>query len=228
MTEGECFSSPKFLYYFDLNFINSYFYVKTERQVETRERNRKMKVPMIRVLIVLAMISLVSAYPIGLAQTAENKGRGRSYPLIISHYSNVRNSKYDSPPATTEVTPTTTTTAAAAVITIKEESTDLKVDDIKEPTSLVNTDEINPTADAAADESKKSEEKKDDHVTTTTTAVPNMVTTDSAAAAAIVSKNESISVATEAVAEDSLLVSKVSQFQSTRNLFKFFLIFLLS
>lgn len=167
---------------------------------------------MIRVLIVLAMISLVSAYPIGLAQTAENKGRGRSYPLIISHYSNVRNSKYDSPPATTEVTPTTTTTAA--VITIKEESTDLKVDDIKEPTSLVNTDEINPTADAAADESKKSEEKKDDHVTTTT-AVPNMVTTDSAAAAAaIVSKNESISVATEAVAEDSLLVSKVSQFQS--------------
>lgn len=186
-----------------------------------------LKVPMIRVLIVLAMISLVSAYPIGLAQTAENKGRGRSYPLIISHYSNVRNSKYDSPPATTEVTPTTTTAAAAAVITIKEESTDLKVDDIKESTSLVNTDEIQPTADAAADESKKSEEKKDDHVTTT--AVPNMVTTDSAAAAAaIVSKNESISVATEAVAEDSLLVSKVSQFQSTRNLFKFFLIFLLS
>ena len=184
-----------------------------------------LKVPMIRVLIVLAMISLVSAYPIGLAQTAENKGRGRSYPLIISHYSNVRNSKYDSPPATTEVTPTTTTAAAAAVITIKEESTDLKVDDIKESTSLVNTDEIQPTADAAADESKKSEEKKDDHVTTT--AVPNMVTTDSAAAAAaIVSKNESISVATEAVAEDSLLVSKVSQFQSTRNSFKFFLIFL--
>ena len=176
---------------------------------------------MIRVLIVLAMISLVSAYPIGLAQTAENKGRGRSYPLIISHYSNVRNSKYDSPPATTEVTPTTTT-AAAAAITIKEESTDLKVDDIKESTSLVNTDEIKPAADAAADESKKSEEKKDDHVTA---AVPNMVTTDSAA---IVSKNESISVATEAVAEDSLLVSKVSQLQSTRNLFKFFLIFLLS
>lgn len=168
-----------------------------------------LKVPMIRVLIVLAMISLVSAYPIGLAQTAENKGRGRSYPLIISHYSNVRNSKYDSPPATTEVTPTTTTAAAAAVITIKEESTDLKVDDIKESTSLVNTDEIQPTADAAADESKKSEEKKDDHVTTT--AVPNMVTTDSAAAAAaIVSKNESISVATEAVAEDSLLVSKTT------------------
>ena len=180
-----------------------------------------LKVPMIRVLIVLAMISLVSAYPIGLAQTAENKGRGRSYPLIISHYSNVRNSKYDSPPATTEVTPTTTT-AAAAAITIKEESTDLKVDDIKESTSLVNTDEIKPAADAAADESKKSEEKKDDHVTA---AVPNMVTTDSAA---IVSKNESISVATEAVAEDSLLVSKVSQLQSTRNLFKFFLIFLLS
>ena len=181
-----------------------------------------LKVPMIRVLIVLAMISLVSAYPIGLAQTAENKGRGRSYPLIISHYSNVRNSKYDSPPATTEVTPTTTTAAAAAAITIKEESTDLKVDDIKESTSLVNTDEIKPAADAAADESKKSEEKKDDHVTA---AVPNMVTTDSAA---IVSKNESISVATEAVAEDSLLVSKVSQLQSTRNLFKFFLIFLLS
>ena len=86
----------------------------------------------------------------------------------------------------------------------------------------MNTDEIKPAADAAADESKKSEEKKDDHVTA---AVPNMVTTDSAA---IVSKNESISVATEAVAEDSLLVSKVSQLQSTRNLFKFFLIFLLS
>lgn len=42
---------------------------------------------------------LLDAYPV--AQSAENKGRGRSYPVIISQYSNVRNSKYNEPERTT-------------------------------------------------------------------------------------------------------------------------------
>jgi hypothetical protein len=149
----------------------------------------------IRVSILLALISLVRSYPVGQPQTAENKGRGRSYPLIISHYSNVRNSKYDSPP---------TTEAPTTPAAVTQESTDLKE---KVSTSLVNTDEIKP-AEEAGDESKKIQQEIKADEGKHDVKEPNMATADSD----MVSKNESISVTTEAQApEDSLLVSKVSQ-----------------
>ncbi|EFX87274.1 hypothetical protein DAPPUDRAFT_307137 [Daphnia pulex] len=166
----------------------------------------------IRVLTLLALsISLASPYPVGRPQTAENKGRGRSYPLIISHYSNVRNSKYDSPPAT-EATTTTSTTTTTTTTTAAAEFTDLKekvqdVDDKKASASLVNTDEAQPAGDAG-DESKSQQQKVDDAATT---AAPNMEAADSAS----VARNESISVTTQAVPaatpEDSLLVSKAPE-----------------
>ncbi|XP_046459899.1 uncharacterized abhydrolase domain-containing protein DDB_G0269086-like [Daphnia pulex] len=167
----------------------------------------------IRVLTLLALsISLASPYPVGRPQTAENKGRGRSYPLIISHYSNVRNSKYDSPPATEATTTTTSTTTTPTTTTAAAESTDLKekvedVDDKKASASLVNTDEAQPAGDAG-DESKSQQQKVDDAATT---AAPNMEAADSAS----VARNESISVTTQAVPaatpEDSLLVSKAPE-----------------
>lgn len=78
------------------------------------------------VLIYLAIVPVINAYPV--AQTAENKGRGRSYPLIISQYSNVRNSKYNLP--TTTTTTTTTTSEAPSVVILKEK------DDVESPVAI--------------------------------------------------------------------------------------------
>lgn len=154
------------------------------------------------ILICLATVCVISAYPVGSPQTAENKGRGRSYPLIISHYSNVRNSKYNSPAATEAPT-----TPAAGL----KESDDLKVDE--------DDDDVRSASAAdrkdVEDESKKNEEKVQDEADEKNEkherVAPNMAT-DSAAVN--VPQNESISDAAAAVqaqtAEDSLLVSKVS------------------
>jgi hypothetical protein len=195
----------------DLNFK---LYLDSRLEREKKDKMTVLKAT-IRVLTLLALtITLASPYPVGRPQTAENKGRGRSYPLIISHYSNVRNSKYDSPPAT-EATTTTTSTTTTPTTTAAAESTDLKekvedVDDKKASASLVNTDEAQPAGDAG-DESKSQQQKVDDEAAAaTTSAAPNMEAADSAS----VARNESISVTTQAVPaatpEDSLLVSKVS------------------
>lgn len=195
----------------DLNFK---LYLDSRLEREKKDKMTVLKAT-IRVLTLLALtISLASPYPVGRPQTAENKGRGRSYPLIISHYSNVRNSKYDSPPATeattttTSTTTTPTTTAAAESIDLKEKVED--VDDKKASASLVNTDEAQPAGDAG-DESNSQQQKVDDAAAAATaSAEPNMEAADSASLA----RNESISVTTQAVPaatpEDSLLVSKVS------------------
>lgn len=106
-------------------------------------------------LILLAIVPLINAYPI--AQTAENKGRGRSYPLIISHYSNVRNSKYSSP---------STTEAATEV----ESSDDVQINDDND-TKTINPkidEKANPVEDKDQDdvvvEEIKNEEKLEDKV----------------------------------------------------------------
>ncbi|KZS11323.1 Uncharacterized protein APZ42_024068 [Daphnia magna] len=161
------------------------------------------------ILICLATVCVISAYPVGSPQTAENKGRGRSYPLIISHYSNVRNSKYNSPAATEAPT-----TPAAGL----KESDDLKVDEDDDDVRSVSAADRKDVED----ESKKNEEKVQDETDEKNEkhdrVAPNMAT-DSAAVN--VPQNESISDAAAAVqaqtAEDSLLVSKAEVVPSNEN-----------
>lgn len=161
------------------------------------------------ILICLATVCVISAYPVGSPQTAENKGRGRSYPLIISHYSNVRNSKYNSPAATEAPT-----TPAAGL----KESDDLKVDEDDDDVRSVSAADRKDVED----ESKKNEEKVQDEADEKNEkhdrVAPNMAT-DSAAVN--VPQNESISDAAAAVqaqtAEDSLLVSKAEAVPSNEN-----------
>lgn len=162
------------------------------------------------VLIYLAIVPVINAYPV--AQTAENKGRGRSYPLIISQYSNVRNSKYNLPVSTTTTTTTTTTEAAPSVV-LKEtddvaSAVNTKVidqDDEEDelPVKKVVQDvvEEKKTQDIKVDEplveEKKTENKESDS--------PNM----GADSASVDTKNESVLAASQDK-EDSV-DSKVSR-----------------
>lgn len=142
---GVCVAVSRVLIFFLILFP-----IYCDLNFEFRDRSKKMALLKAAVLIYLAIVPLVSPLPV--PQTAENKGRGRSYPLIISQYSNVRNSKFDSPPAT----------EAPAPIVEPDSAVSTKVEDAVQPASDADID----TEDAVADAKKvieiKTEEVKSD------------------------------------------------------------------
>ncbi|XP_059351728.1 uncharacterized protein LOC130702582 isoform X2 [Daphnia carinata] len=163
------------------------------------------------ILICLAMVSVIATYPVGNPQTAENKGRGRSFPLIISHYSNVRNSKYNSPPATEAPTTTTASAVLAESDDLIKPKVDEDDDDVRSAPAASDDAKKNEEEEEKADEKVQDEAKDEKSEKHDAAAVPDMAKADSAAPVNV-AQNESISVATPAVEahtpEDSLQVSK--------------------
>ncbi|KAI9557973.1 hypothetical protein GHT06_014726 [Daphnia sinensis] len=169
------------------------------------------------ILICLATVCVISAYPVGSPQTAENKGRGRSYPLIISHYSNVRNSKYNAPPAT-EAAPTT----PAAVL---KESDDLKLKTDEDDDDIHSASPTTSVADDAKRKNVEEEEKVKDEADEKSEkheAQPDMAAADSAAAVNVPKSESASAEAAPAVEahtpEDSLPVSKAAAVPSNEKI----------